>query len=289
MSGADNMQDVKRESTGTVEAEYADVPGVVGCSPMSDSGYGCGSEWSKSTALPIEDHTTSVIFLRCKIEPKSEDTSSGIAGIHSRHSSESFGEEKIELGLSEDGDEKPPVPRSETTALGSPYPTEEGSAYRTEECNICHFFYEPLEITRLGCGHSRCDTCLRKTFRLVTKAECPFPARCCGESIPLLLAAELLSPVELEEYHATRLQACAFDPIYCISSECKAFIPREHRNCGYATCPACQETFHQADGEGWPDRPSAEGLLRAEIRGWRRCYRCYDLVERQFGNCNYMQ
>jgi hypothetical protein len=281
MSGADNILDVKRESTDATQTEHADDFGVFGSLTMPDSGYDgsqSSSPGTESEASPINDRMASAIPQRCKIEPKSEGTSPGIAGIYSRHSSESSRDRKFGLGHSDDGDEKPTL-RSEIA--------EADPAYPTEECNICQFSYGPLEITRLGCGHARCNTCLRRTFWLVTRTECTFPAKCCGESIPLLLVAELLSPVQLAAYHATRLRSSAFDQVYCINSKCRAFIPREHRNCGYATCPTCQTAFHQGDCQGMPDAPSDESLI--EPKGWARCYRCRDLVERQFGNCNYMQ
>jgi hypothetical protein len=88
---------------------------------------------------------------------------------------------------------------------------------------------------RAPCRHIYCVGCLRNLFTASLQDETLMPPRCCRQEIPVALAQ--LTPEEIEEFNAKRLENSTVDRLYCSQPTCSAFIPPALIVNSVGTCP----------------------------------------------------
>jgi hypothetical protein len=153
----------------------------------------------------------------------------------------------------------------------------------------------------LPCGHTYCGHCLRVMINQATTEEPKFPPRCCTQPIPGAIVKGVLT----RENQSAFLKAMAqFSTpwearIFCPNTSCGEFIPPRHkvdpkqpfnvtcRRCHTRVCIMCKRNAHPV-GKDCPEDWELEAVLKmGEKSGWRRCYKCRNLVELAQG-CTHM-
>ena len=164
---------------------------------------------------------------------------------------------------------------------------------KSRHCVSCMTDVPYLDALRCPCSHDYCRSCVGELFEAAIQDETLFPARCCGQPIPLGLNRIFLSAEVIERYQAKMLEYGTEDRTYCHRPACSAFISPSSIQGDTATCTICQSItctickgpFHEDD---CPLDLAALGVLRlANEQGWRRCFSCRSLVELSTG-CNHM-
>ena len=127
------------------------------------------------------------------------------------------------------------------------------------------------------------------------------PPRCCTQPIPSHIIKQTLTRVNQQAFlkavvqFSTPYQA----RIFCPNAECGEFIPPRTkidpkqpfnvtcRKCSTRVCTMCKRTAHPI-GKDCPEDYELEKVLKiGEKSGWRRCYKCRNLVELAHG-CTHM-
>ena len=119
------------------------------------------------------------------------------------------------------------------------------------------------------------------------------PPRCCAKPIPGTVIKSLLNK---EEQHAFMKSVLQFSTpwearIFCPNPTCGEFIPKPRkidpkhpfevvcRKCRTRACSICKRAAH-AFGQDCPADWELDAVLQmGENAGWRRCYKCRNLVE----------
>ncbi|KAI4604485.1 hypothetical protein KJ359_000623 [Pestalotiopsis sp. 9143b] len=169
-------------------------------------------------------------------------------------------------------------------------------------CSACREDFKPDQVLeRLPCGHSYCTKCLGIMINQATKDETKMPPRCCIQPIPGLLIKSLLNRDEQTAFlKAVQQYSTPWENrIFCSNPNCGEFIPPrakidpKHpfqttcRSCQTKVCVMCKRDAHPI-GHDCPSDTELEAVLKiGEASGWRRCYKCRNLVELTQG-CSHM-
>ncbi|PHH67256.1 hypothetical protein CDD81_3025 [Ophiocordyceps australis] len=158
-------------------------------------------------------------------------------------------------------------------------------------CVACDEGGSPSQMARCPCSHEYCAPCLTHLFQSALRDGSLFPARCCGQPIPLQGNGRFLSPEIMSAYRAKQVEHTTPNKTYCHVARCSAFLAPTtirgntatcHR-CGARTCVLCKNRDHQGRGRCREDEGTREVLRVAADRGWRRCQNCRTMVELQMG------
>ncbi|KAL3420363.1 IBR domain-containing protein [Phlyctema vagabunda] len=161
-------------------------------------------------------------------------------------------------------------------------------------CVCCrNEFKSSKALQMLPCLHSYCDTCLRVLITQASNDESKMPPRCCSRAIPGVTIQTVLSR---EEQQAFMKNVIEFNTpwearIFCPNTACAEFIPwrgkidPKHpfelvcRKCRTRACSICKQAAHPL-GQDCPADWDLDAVLQmGENAGWRRCYKCRNLVE----------
>lgn len=161
-------------------------------------------------------------------------------------------------------------------------------------CIACFKHINPLEAARTPCNHDYCRNCIEAMFENVIENRSQFPARCCGQPIPLLTAQPLLRPGLIPLYERKQIESETVDKTYCSNARCSRFlygndIQNERATCGNCrtvTCTRCKAFAHT--GRCGADPGLRQVLDAARQNRWQQCYSCHQLVERIEG-CTHMR
>lgn len=145
----------------------------------------------------------------------------------------------------------------------------------------------------LPCLHNYCDTCLQVLITQVATDESKMPPRCCNKAIP---GVTIKSVLTREQQSAFMKSVVQFNTpwesrIFCPNTACGEFIPKrgkidpKHpfevvcRKCRTKACSTCKQAAHPF-GQDCPADWELDAVLQmGENAGWRRCYKCRNLVE----------
>ncbi|CAM1502150.1 Fc.00g041340.m01.CDS01 [Cosmosporella sp. VM-42] len=161
-------------------------------------------------------------------------------------------------------------------------------------CICCRAdFKRSTSLHNLSCGHTYCADCLRVVVHQAMTDESRMPPRCCAQPIPGPVIKELLSRDGQEEFIKTVIQYSTpwQTRIFCPNGSCGEFIPPHHkvdpkhpfnvtcRKCNTRVCVMCKRNAHPTGKDCPEDWELDEVLKMGDKAGWRRCYKCRNLVE----------
>lgn len=123
--------------------------------------------------------------------------------------------------------------------------------------------------------------------------EAKMPPRCCTQLIPAIIIQSVLTK---DDQHTFMKSVVQFSTpwearIYSPSPACGEFIPRRKkvdpkapfevscRKCGTRVCLTCKR-FSYGFGQDCPADIELDAVLKmGEKSGWKRCYKCRNMVE----------
>lgn len=157
------------------------------------------------------------------------------------------------------------------------------------------------KCAKLKCGHRRCNSCLKRQFKLSTNDPQHMPPTCCTSNyIPLRHVDKLFDLSFKKLWNRKFAEFSTRNRIYCPSRRCGEWIKPENiirdresgrkmARCEYCktrVCVSCNGKWHYS--KSCPrDEETARFLEQAKEQGWQRCYRCKSMVELKEG-CNHM-
>ncbi|KAH6646917.1 hypothetical protein BKA67DRAFT_595096 [Truncatella angustata] len=169
-------------------------------------------------------------------------------------------------------------------------------------CSACREDFKPDQtLEKLPCGHSYCTNCVRIMINQSTRDETKMPPRCCTQPIPGSVIRSLLSREEQIAFLKAVQQFSTpwENRVFCSNPNCDEFIPPKTkvdpkhpfqvtcRECHTKVCVMCKRGAHPL-GYDCPSDTELEAVLKiGEASGWRRCYKCRNLVELTQG-CSHM-
>jgi IBR domain, a half RING-finger domain len=173
------------------------------------------------------------------------------------------------------------------------YGLEESVGLGLGKSNVCEACREAGGLIEVTCGHYYCGECLEQLVKTAVKEEASFPPRCCKEPVSVQTLRRWLAGSVMHEYERKKIEYSSGDKVYCSRLTCSAFVPAEDRHgdegtcpqCGRVTCTHCKLMWHGGDCP--KDKALQKVLDTAEQKGWQRCYRCRQVVERAVG-CNHI-
>ncbi|KAG4422761.1 hypothetical protein IFR04_004109 [Cadophora malorum] len=154
-------------------------------------------------------------------------------------------------------------------------------------------FKKSKALQTLPCGHNYCDACLHVLITQAANDESKMPPRCCTQAIPSAIIRTVLTKEEQQLFMKSVLQFSTpwESRIFCPNHACGEFIPKRNkidpkhpfevvcRNCRTRACSICKRAAH-AFGQDCPADWELDAVLQmGEKSGWRRCYKCRNLVE----------
>ncbi|KAF4983624.1 hypothetical protein FDECE_17262 [Fusarium decemcellulare] len=169
-------------------------------------------------------------------------------------------------------------------------------------CVCCRAdFKSASSLHSITCGHTYCADCLRSLIHAAMADESSMPPRCCAQPLPGSIIKDLLARDAQQEFlksiiqYSTPWQA----RIFCPNPSCGEFIPPHHRldpkypfnvtcrKCNTRVCLMCKRNAHPT-GKDCPEDWELDQVLKmGDKAGWRRCYKCRNLVELVEG-CTHM-
>ncbi|KAJ4398334.1 hypothetical protein N0V85_006304 [Neurospora sp. IMI 360204] len=156
-------------------------------------------------------------------------------------------------------------------------------------------------LQTLPCGHTYCQNCLAVMINQSTTDESKMPPRCCTQPIPSSIIKTILTREEQQAFLKAVLQYSTpwESRIFCPNPACGEFIPPRAKldpkhpfetmckTCKMRVCLTCKRSAHRL-GQDCPEDIELETVLKmGEKSGWRRCYKCRNLVELTQG-CTHM-
>ncbi|KAF5622997.1 e3 ubiquitin ligase ARI10 [Fusarium sp. NRRL 52700] len=202
-------------------------------------------------------------------------------------------------GSSDDDHDEEIAQQGRQPAAPEELTTQETAQTETQECVGCQEDVPVTTVKELACGDSYCHQCLISVFELSLSVPWHFPPMCCNEEIPPEDFEGLLSANDLQRYREKLVEQKMMDPTYCSNRQCLKFIQPKSTDdagepcysddeeqcpaCDEITCTACKNKRHTGGCEKQADNDQA--LALAESKGWKRCSRCGQLIERTDG-CN---
>ena len=161
-------------------------------------------------------------------------------------------------------------------------------------CDICREDRHSLEVLQTPCSHEWCGPCIMRHFEASLSNESSFPPRCCEEAIPVQPAMDFVRESYIRRFGAKNIELSTENRTYCARPGCSAFVPPACISvdigtcqlCGHRTCTQCKGSSHGV--EECPEDPNHQTLLTLiSDNGWRRCYQCKMVIQRDAG-CNHM-
>ncbi|KAH7185596.1 uncharacterized protein B0J16DRAFT_137108 [Fusarium flagelliforme] len=156
-------------------------------------------------------------------------------------------------------------------------------------------FKSSKSLHSISCGHTYCDNCLRSLIHTAMSDESCMPPRCCAQPLPGSVIRDLLSRDAQQEFlkaiiqYSTPWQA----RIFCSNPSCGEFIPPRQkldpkypldvtcRKCNTRVCLMCKHNAHPT-GKDCPEDWELDQVIKTGGKpGWKRCYRCRNLVPRE--------
>ncbi|KAH8116470.1 hypothetical protein DFH11DRAFT_1213550 [Phellopilus nigrolimitatus] len=162
------------------------------------------------------------------------------------------------------------------------------------DCAVCGEAITGKDATLL-CGHRYDIDCLKNMFSANVDDEYRFPPRCCGQVVSMN-HIEVDIPRETAELYREKIAEYETPcRLYCCNAQCAKFLgPRQEcaapahcGSCGTETCALCTAPAHPATVRCTVDKGLRKALVLGQARGWQRCPRCRQLVERNNG-CYHM-
>jgi hypothetical protein len=145
----------------------------------------------------------------------------------------------------------------------------------------------------MPCLHNYCDNCLHSLVTQAAGDESSMPPRCCGKPVSAPMIKSVLSSEEQHDFMKNVIQyATPWESrIFCPNTTCGEFIPKRKkidpkhpfevicRKCRTRVCSTCKREAHDV-GQDCPADWELDAVLKmGENQGWRRCYKCRNLVE----------
>ncbi|KAJ4263946.1 hypothetical protein NW762_005984 [Fusarium torreyae] len=159
-------------------------------------------------------------------------------------------------------------------------------------------FKSSKSLHSISCGHTYCDNCLRSLIHTAMTDESSMPPRCCAQPLPGSVIRDLLSRDAQQEFlkaiiqYSTPWQA----RIFCSNPSCGEFIPPHQkldpkyplnvtcRKCNTRVCLMCKRNAHPT-GKDCPEDWELDQVIKlGDNAGWKRCYKCRNLVQRIEGS-----
>ncbi|RMD42104.1 hypothetical protein DV735_g3034, partial [Chaetothyriales sp. CBS 134920] len=133
------------------------------------------------------------------------------------------------------------------------------------ECTSCFDEFPVRDLVKLPCNHLYCKQCLTTLITTALQNESAFPPKCCLTEIPPKM---VIIPLDQQQRELYKEKAAEYS------------IPAGRR-C-VKICSICRGLHHKK-GLCPEDFGFRDTLDIAELEGWKRCYRCRTLVERNEG------
>ncbi len=162
----------------------------------------------------------------------------------------------------------------------------------TRLCEVCQENIPSEDIASAPCSHGYCRDCLVIFFKISMKNESLFPPRCCDQLILLENVRNYLEPELVSDFEKKQVEFETTNRTYCHNSTCRAFIAADCISEGEAkclachseTCTKCKAKVHEGDCPTDPNHSELQQVLEtAKENGWKRCYSCTRVVERNGG------
>lgn len=169
-------------------------------------------------------------------------------------------------------------------------------------CVCCRDDFNRLTaLHSLLCGHAYCGDCLRVIINQAVMDESKMPPQCCTQPIPGAIIQDLLDRDGQQQFLKAVVQYSTpwESRIFCPNASCGEFIPPRRkvdlkhpfnvtcRKCRTRVCVMCKREAHPM-GKDCPEDWELDDVLKmGEKSGWRRCYKCRNLVELAHG-CTHM-
>ncbi|KAK6860272.1 IBR domain-containing protein [Apiospora arundinis] len=164
----------------------------------------------------------------------------------------------------------------------------------TITCSACREDFKPDQpLERLPCGHTYCTKCLCIMVNQSCNDESKMPPRCCTQPIPGTIVKSVLNREDQILFLKAVVQYSTpwQSRIFCCNPMCGEFIPPRNkvepkhpfqvicRKCRTRVCVMCKKGAHPL-GQDCPYDWELDAVLKmGEKSGWRRCYKCRNLVE----------
>ncbi|KAF7552088.1 hypothetical protein G7046_g7523 [Stylonectria norvegica] len=161
-------------------------------------------------------------------------------------------------------------------------------------CICCHAdVKKATTLHELSCGHTYCADCLRIVVHQAMTDESSMPPRCCAQPLPGLVIKDLMGRDGQQEFMKAVVQFSTpwQTRIFCPNAACGEFIPPHHkvdpkrpfnvtcRKCNTRVCVMCKRNAHPTGKDCPEDWELDEARKTRANAGWRRCYKCRNLVE----------
>ena len=163
------------------------------------------------------------------------------------------------------------------------------------ECISCFDEIPKEDAVSLACQHPYCSPCFSKLVSTATQNENLFPPKCCLQEVPRQTIQAFLPSSEYDQFmlKAQEYTIPAADRWFCPSVQCGKWFDKSTRPlerdivscpfCKVKICQSCRGLSH-IRGKGCPQDQGLDATIEtAELNGWRRCYNCHAMVERDKG------
>ncbi|KAK2766523.1 IBR finger domain-containing protein [Colletotrichum kahawae] len=203
-----------------------------------------------------------------------------------------------QLYVSADADDDDALDQPESSSWAASRSDMNGTAkpleVAKEPCISCQDSFPVTKLSPCPCSHLYCHDCLRSLFEACLTDESLFPARCCGQQIPVDDHRPVLGSKLVGQFRAKEVEFSTPNRTYCHQPTCSTFVPVEFIKNDVATCPQCycrtcamcKGAEHRGDECG-QDTATQFLLQLAAENGWQRCFSCRRVVELEYG-CNHM-
>lgn len=203
-----------------------------------------------------------------------------------------------QLYVSADADDDDTLDQPESSSWAASRSDMNGTAkpveVAKEPCISCQDRFSVTKLSHCPCSHLYCHDCLRNLFEACLTDESLFPARCCGQRIPVDDHRPVLGSKLVGQFRAKEVEFSTLNRTYCHQPTCSTFVPVEFikndvatcPQCYYRTCIMCKGAEHRGDECG-QDTATQIILHLAAENGWQRCFSCRRVVELEHG-CNHM-
>ncbi|KAH8928427.1 hypothetical protein BT69DRAFT_1212814 [Atractiella rhizophila] len=165
---------------------------------------------------------------------------------------------------------------------------------RDVKCVACIETIRKSQAVQFPCSHYYDRQCFNDLFAACLKDESLLPLRCCNQAMLRDEIQQHVMPEQFRQYESKLLEHDTTNRLYCANPKCSTFLgtasgQKERRGCvtcGQQVCARCKAAwtmFHFCV----QDEQEAVLLKIANEEKWKRCQKCYRMVELQTG-CYHM-